>query len=154
MHNASTAQEIVVVTPVARDLEFRVSMCICGYHYWFNILIQRWNDPLPASYSTNINQVDDFNAVLFSQMSHPQSGPLQRTRSYPIPPQSIRVALILDRFTVNCTIDKCTNDLFFPVDAVLGRSFFDYVAEEQEALVRTWIDMVKGWGVNDRGQPS
>ena len=75
-------------------------------------------------------------------------------RTYPIPPQSHRVALILDRFTVHCTIIYCSNDLLIQKDTALYRPFFDYVAEEQEELVRKWIDMVKSWGVNDRGEPS
>lgn len=36
----------------------------------------------------------------------------------------------------------------------MGRPFFDFVAKRDEALVRSWIDAVKGWGVNERGQPS
>lgn len=35
-----------------------------------------------------------------------------------------------------------------------GRPFFDFVSARNEELVKTWIDMVKGWGVNERGQPS
>lgn len=34
------------------------------------------------------------------------------------------------------------------------RSFFDFVAKKDEARVRTWIETVKTWGVNERGQPS
>jgi hypothetical protein len=36
----------------------------------------------------------------------------------------------------------------------MGRSFFDYVAKKDEETVRSWIDCVKGWGVNELGQPS
>ena len=36
----------------------------------------------------------------------------------------------------------------------MGRPFFDFVAKRDETLVRSWIDAVKGWGVNERGQPS
>lgn len=36
----------------------------------------------------------------------------------------------------------------------MGRSFFDFVAEKDEETVKSWIDTVKGWGVNDLGQPS
>ena len=36
----------------------------------------------------------------------------------------------------------------------MGRPFFDFVAKRDESLVRSWIDAVKGWGVNERGQPS
>lgn len=33
------------------------------------------------------------------------------------------------------------------------RSFFDFVAKKDEEIVRSWMDVVKGWGVNGRGQP-
>jgi hypothetical protein len=36
----------------------------------------------------------------------------------------------------------------------MGRSFFDFVIQEDEELVRSWINAVKTWGVNERGQPS
>ena len=72
----------------------------------------------------------------------------------PLPTQSIRVALILDRFTIKCTIIYCSNDTLLSTADAIGRPFFDFVSEENEELVRTWIDMVKGWGVNERGQPS
>jgi hypothetical protein len=36
----------------------------------------------------------------------------------------------------------------------MGRSFFDFVAQKDEDVVRSWIDVIKGWGVNERGQPS
>lgn len=36
----------------------------------------------------------------------------------------------------------------------MGRSFFDFVLRKDEDLVRSWIDVIKGWGVNERGQPS
>lgn len=64
------------------------------------------------------------------------------------------MALILDRFTTNCTIIYCSNDNLVSTTDVMGRPFFDFVSEKDEDLVRTWVDMVKGWGVNERGQPS
>lgn len=36
----------------------------------------------------------------------------------------------------------------------MGRPFFDFVARKDEELVRSWIEAVKAWGVNERGQPS
>ena len=36
----------------------------------------------------------------------------------------------------------------------MGRSFFDFVMAKDEEVVRNWIEVVKGWGVNERGQPS
>jgi hypothetical protein len=69
-------------------------------------------------------------------------------------PQSIRVALILDRFTINCTIIYCSNDNIVSTTDVMGRPLYDFVSEGNVELVRAWVDMVKGWGVNERGQPS
>ena len=118
-----------------------------------DVLKQRWGDLPPGSANTNSSQVD-FNATLSSQTSYSQAGPPQRLRTYPIPPQSPRVALILNRFSENCFISYCSNSLFVQKDVAVGRPFFDYVTEEQEALVRQCINTVKGWGVNDCGQPS
>lgn len=47
-----------------------------------------------------------------------------------------------------------TNDELLPSNRALGRSFFDFVVKGDEDIVRSWIDAVKGWGVNERGQPS
>lgn len=72
----------------------------------------------------------------------------------PLPEQSVRTALILDRFSMNCNIQYCANDSILATTRVIGRSFFDFVVKRDEELVRSWIDVVKGWGVNERGQPS
>jgi hypothetical protein len=72
----------------------------------------------------------------------------------PLPRQSIRTALILDRFSMSCPIIYCSNDSFLSTTQIMGRPFFDFVAKRDETLVRSWIDAVKGWGVNERGQPS
>jgi hypothetical protein len=67
---------------------------------------------------------------------------------------STRTALILDRFSENCPVMYVTNDDLLPNRRAIGRSFFDFVVRSDEAIVRSWIDAVKGWGVNERGQPS
>lgn len=74
--------------------------------------------------------------------------------THPLTVQSIRTALILDRFSVNCPIIYVTNDELLSTTTAMGRSFFDFVAARDEELVRSWIDVIKGWGVNERGQPS
>jgi hypothetical protein len=79
---------------------------------------------------------------------------LVRSSAKSFDPQSIRVALILDRFTIKCTITYCSNDILLSTTNVMGRSLYDFVSEGNVELVRTWVDMVKGWGVNERGQPS
>ena len=72
----------------------------------------------------------------------------------PLPEQSRRTALILDRFSVNCNVLYCSNDSLISTMRVMGRSFYDFVASRDEDTVRAWIDVIKGWGVNERGQPS
>lgn len=72
----------------------------------------------------------------------------------PLPEQSVRTALILNRFSVNCNIMYCSNDSIISTTDVLGRSFFDFVMKRDEELVKSWIDVIKSWGVNERGQPS
>lgn len=72
----------------------------------------------------------------------------------PLPSQSFRTAFILDRFSVHCTILYCSNNLLITANTIEKRSFFDFVAKQDEDTLRTWIDTVKGWGVNERGQPS
>lgn len=47
-----------------------------------------------------------------------------------------------------------SNDLLLSSATVMGRSFYDFVAKKDEDIVRSWIDVIKGWGVNERGQPS
>ena len=68
--------------------------------------------------------------------------------------KSFRTAFILDRFSVNCTILYCSNDLLVSTTSAIGRSFFDFVVKREEEIVRSWITCVKGWGVNESGQPS
>ena len=68
--------------------------------------------------------------------------------------KSFRTAFILDRFSMNCTILYCSNDLLVSTTSAIGRSFFDFVIRKEEDIVRSWITCVKGWGVNEIGQPS
>ena len=75
-------------------------------------------------------------------------------RFAPLPEQSIRTALILDRFSLTCSVLYCSNDSLLRTTSILGRSFFDFVIRRDEDLVRSWIDVIKSWGVNERGQPS
>jgi len=151
MLNASTAQEISIISPSAKDFEFR-----------------RWNDSLPVPPDSQPTESDPPSYVhlpspepSLTSATYPstcRSGNLHVTHSKlassGFSPKSIRTALILDRFTVNSTIIYCSNDNFVSTIDAVGRSFFDFVSNGNEALVRAWIDMVKGWGVNERGQPS
>ena len=72
----------------------------------------------------------------------------------PLSNKSFRTAFILNRFTVNATILYCSNDLLISTTDAIGRSFYDFVADKDEEKVRSWIQCVKGWGVNEKGQPS
>ncbi|KAF8491237.1 hypothetical protein F5888DRAFT_1076548 [Russula emetica] len=164
MHNASTAQEVTIITPSAANFEFR-----------------RWGDPSPmppspiqgydspgspsdtdsvpddsASESSTGRQASD-KETPSSTSSRPggsRIGPDGVITFDPLPRQSIRTALILDRFSMSCPIIYCSNDSFLSTTQIMGRPFFDFVAKRDEVLVRSWIDAVKGWGVNERGQPS
>ena len=69
----------------------------------------------------------------------------------PLPNQSFRTAFIVDRFSLSCPIMYYTNDHFIETMEILGRSFYDFVSKKDESLVRSWIDLVKSWGVNERG---
>lgn len=71
-----------------------------------------------------------------------------------LPCQSSRSALILDRFSIHCTVLYCSNDILLSSTKVLGRSFFDFVTSRTVHNVRSSIDVIKAWGVNERGQPS
>ena len=55
---------------------------------------------------------------------------------------------------MNCTILYCSNDLLVSTTSAIGRSFYDFVVKREEEIVRSWITCVKGWGVNEIGQPS
>ncbi|KAK0243921.1 hypothetical protein EDD85DRAFT_806083 [Armillaria nabsnona] len=124
LHNASTAQEITVISPAAENFQFR-----------------RWNDPSPMPPSP-------------PPFSTPPQTPADPISYEHLPSQSFRTALILNRFSLRCTIQYCSNDLLVESTEAIGRSFFDYVARKDEAIVTSWIDVIKTWGVNERGQPS
>ncbi|KAH9959766.1 hypothetical protein BC827DRAFT_437176 [Russula dissimulans] len=155
MHNASTAQEVTIITPSAANFEFR-----------------RWGDPSPmppspiqgydspGSPSETDSAEDSASESSAGKDASSRSSGGSRTGPDgvitfdPLPKQSIRTALILDRFSAFCPINYCSNDSFLSTTQIMGRPFFDFVAKRDEALVRSWIDAVKGWGVNERGQPS
>ncbi|KAJ3767057.1 hypothetical protein FB446DRAFT_767205 [Lentinula raphanica] len=123
LHNASTAQEITVISPTP-ELEFR-----------------RWHDPSPMPKQLEVSFED----------TSAEKTPFTYD---PLPSQSFRTALILERFSIHCPVLYCSNSLLITATNVDGRPFFDFVAKKDEEIVRSWIDTVKGWGVNERGQPS
>ncbi|KAH9168995.1 hypothetical protein EDB89DRAFT_2073415 [Lactarius sanguifluus] len=162
MHNASTAQEVTIITPAAANFEFR-----------------RWGDPSPMppspiqgydspepSYEIETDPPSESSSssrATSNEAPSPTSsrasggsrtGPDGVITFDPLPKQSIRTALILDRFSSSCPIVYSSNESFLSTTEILGRPFFDFVAQRDEFLVRSWIDAVKGWGVNERGQPS
>ncbi|KAM6494432.1 hypothetical protein JOM56_010793 [Amanita muscaria] len=152
LHNASTASEITIVAPDAANFELR-----------------RWNDPTPMAPDPLPRINSPASPVPSSPTWVPSSPDSSRTPSEhrsPTPEstpepnfddltyQSYRTAFILDRFSLNCTIEYCTNNFFINTVDAIGRPFFDFVAQQDEDMVRSWIDCVKSWGVNERGQPS
>ncbi|KAF9485756.1 hypothetical protein BDN70DRAFT_847141 [Pholiota conissans] len=184
LHNASTAQEITVITPSAANFEFR-----------------RWHDPSPmppspipegmatinippspspssapaagassptmsahdrldrlerrGSHSTHRSQPSVSPTQPYATMTTSPTHANQPVISFsPLPSKSFRTAFILDRFSTDCTILYASNDLLISSVAAIGRSFFDFVSKRDEEVVRSWISCVKGWGVNEKGQPS
>ncbi|KAF9465271.1 hypothetical protein BDZ94DRAFT_1214751 [Collybia nuda] len=158
LHNASTAQEITVISPSASHFQ-----------------IKRWNDPLPlspqqpnrnlrsspspttSSWSPSPRSPGSPNSRSDSEDRSPVLPQLRRQDSISfdhLPNQSLRTLFILDRFTSSGTILYCSNDLLVTTLSAVTRSFFDFVAKRHEETVRSWIDCVKGWGVNELGQPS
>ncbi|TFK33043.1 hypothetical protein BDQ12DRAFT_691745 [Crucibulum laeve] len=153
LHNASTAQEITVITPSASNFEFR-----------------RWGDPspmppcpiprgmMPGSPSPSSSSWGSGSSTR-SESRSPSPEPHAHNRDAVItfghlPNKSFRTAFILDRFTLKSTILYCSNDLILSTTRCMGRSFYDFVAKKDEDFVIQWVDCVKGWGVNERGQPS
>ncbi|KAH8114492.1 hypothetical protein DFH11DRAFT_1743632 [Phellopilus nigrolimitatus] len=149
MQWASTAQEVFVIAPSASEFVFR-----------------RWNDPA-ATVTDAAEPVETETSPPISTRTSMSSAPSQSsTDSSPtIPPltlsefapQSInsqRTALILERFSMNCTVLHITNDDMFSTPLIMGRSFYDFIAAKDEKRVRSALDTVKGWGVNERGHPS
>ncbi|KAF9222932.1 hypothetical protein BS17DRAFT_782836 [Gyrodon lividus] len=136
---ASTAQEVVVLTPSAKDFEFR-----------------RWGDPspMPPSPVLDIPGFDDCPEDGDKIGERTNTAPPPILSFKPLPSQSSRSALILDRFSIHCPVQYCSNDHLLSTTTVMGRSFFDFVAPRSDTTVRSWIDVIKAWGVNERGQPS
>ncbi|PPR07924.1 hypothetical protein CVT24_000904 [Panaeolus cyanescens] len=72
-----------------------------------------------------------------------------------LPSKSFRTAFILDRFSRASTVMYCSNDLLISdTTTAIGKPFYDFVAKKDEVRVREWVDLVKSWGVNEKGQPS
>jgi len=143
MRNASTAQEVQIISPSATNFQFR-----------------KWNDPspmppchIPANLAGPSNQ--PITSLGSSQPVSIDDLFSNRPSSYPqLAAQSLRTLLILNRFSVRCDVIYCSNDCVLPTTAIMGRSFYDFVAAKDQELVRSWIDTCKSWGVNERGQPS
>ncbi|KAI0269959.1 hypothetical protein BC834DRAFT_864207 [Gloeopeniophorella convolvens] len=151
MHNASTAQEVTIITPHASNFEFR---------RWGDPSpmppspIQGYDSPEPTTEAESPQEDSAAESLPSGARSGSRTGPDGAITFDPLPKQSIRTALILDRFSTSCPIIYCSNDSFLSTTNVMGRPCFDFVARRDESLVRSWIDAVKSWGVNERGQPS
>ncbi|CAE6347818.1 unnamed protein product [Rhizoctonia solani] len=60
-----------------------------------------------------------------------------------------RTALLLDRFSADCTITHCTNNMILDNESCVERrgGLFGYVAAQDEASVRTFITRLKQSGI-------
>ncbi|KAJ7143577.1 hypothetical protein C8R43DRAFT_569071 [Mycena crocata] len=130
LHNSSTAQEITVITPAASNFEFR-----------------RWHDP-PLT-TLGIHTPSRSSSVSRTNLMRDVTPPVDLPAT-----QSSRTALILDRFSVNCTVTYYSNHQLVSQTAATKRPFFDFVAPKDEAVVRSWLEAIKTCGVNERGHPS
>ncbi|KAG6836080.1 hypothetical protein H0H93_011586 [Arthromyces matolae] len=159
LHNASTAQEVEVVSPTSSTFQTR-----------------RWHDPSVSPVRTRtklptLSPATSWNSrrgsTSTSESDSDESTPipeLQKQDSFQykdeafhfdhLPNQSLRTFFILNRFTERGTIMYCSNDCLVTTLNAMGRPFFDFVHESDEETVKKWIETVKGWGVNDLGQPS
>ncbi|CAK5283921.1 unnamed protein product [Mycena citricolor] len=99
-----------------------------------NFEFQRWHESSPDRSSSPI-----------TALTPPPELPMS---------QSPRTAFLLDRFSTNCTITRYTNHQLVDAGSATTRPFFDFVAPEDEMVVRSWLCVVKRCGVNDHGQPS
>ncbi|EIM91416.1 uncharacterized protein STEHIDRAFT_118479 [Stereum hirsutum FP-91666 SS1] len=159
MHYASTAQEVKIVTPAA----WRFNI-----HRWIthsSLILQAAshisaNDFLPRQQYGSEGDAPSFRPSNVIEDSHPTPSSPQISLGtlvapiLPSPAQSTRMALILDRFSLDCHILYCFNNPFLRIGTLAGLSFFDFVAARDEEFVRSLIMTVKGWGVNELGQPS
>ncbi|OJA20196.1 hypothetical protein AZE42_04618 [Rhizopogon vesiculosus] len=142
LQNASTAQEVEVITASARNFDLR-----------------RWGDPSPMftgptldlSLTASSPSTSSYNSDTLSDSNRRKTAIISFNT---LPYQSSRSALILDRFSIHCTVLYCSNDILLSTTRVLGRSFFDFVSSRTVHNVRSSIDVIKAWGVNERGQPS
>ncbi|CAK5270642.1 unnamed protein product [Mycena citricolor] len=99
-----------------------------------NFEFQRWHESSPHRSSSPI-----------TALTPPPELPMS---------QSPRTAFLLDRFSTNCTITRYTNHQLVDAGSATTRPFFDFVAPDDEMVVRSWLCVVKRCGVNDHGQPS
>lgn len=167
MHHASTAQEVRIITPGAQIFDIQVSLdaltpsplsgrstdCTRVYQRWSKTPqsadrpASRFNTPPPSYFGLGIE--------LSITSGMPQlSSTSPALLAAPSPIKSTRMAVILNRFSLDCPILYCFNNPFIRVGTLAGISFFDFVSEQDEALVRSLVMRVKQWGVNDLGQPS
>ncbi|KAJ6611379.1 hypothetical protein B0H10DRAFT_2056380 [Mycena sp. CBHHK59/15] len=95
-----------------------------------NFKFRRWTDPSPDS----------------TRFPTPR-GIIVRSPPVDLPSsQSSRTALILDRFSVNCTVTYYSNNQIISAAAATKRPFFDFVAVRDESVVRSWLDVIKACG--------
>ncbi|KZS93567.1 hypothetical protein SISNIDRAFT_454775 [Sistotremastrum niveocremeum HHB9708] len=139
MVSTSTAQEVEVISSDAARFCYR-----------------RWNDPTPAPVNFPSRSSPAVSSPSPSSNGDSSEALVETMRRYDdqFPYDTVhpseRTGLILNRFTLGCTVLYCTNDLILDSKLVQNRFFFDFVDEEDQADVLRWVNMVKGWAKSDK----
>jgi len=66
-----------------------------------------------------------------------------------LPPPSVRVGLLLNRFSTDMPVMHCTNNRIVQSDLVFNRSIYEVVEEPDVGPLKSTIEMVKNWGASD-----
>jgi len=66
-----------------------------------------------------------------------------------LPLPSVRVGILLNRFSADMPVMGCTNNRIINSDLVFNRSIYEVVEEPDVEPLKSTIEMVKNWGASD-----
>jgi len=66
-----------------------------------------------------------------------------------LPTPSVRVGLLLNRFSADLPVMACTNNQIVHSDLIFNRSIYEVAEEPDLEQLRSTIEMVKNWGASD-----